>query len=67
MAGVDAAALDSLGLSVGVALVAGLGLAYGWRLYQRCPHCGRVVRRVFRGWLRCHACGRQYRRGLRVR
>jgi hypothetical protein len=67
MTAVIVAGVDSLAVSVGVALVAGLGLAYGWRLYQRCPHCGRVVRRVWRGWLRCSACGRQYRRGLRVR
>lgn len=58
---------SSLTLPVGVVLVAGLGVAYGWRTYQRCPHCGRVVRRVFQGWRRCHGCGRQYRRGLRVR
>ncbi len=57
----------SLTLPVGVALVAGLGLAYGWRVYQWCPHCGRIVRRVFSGWLRCPGCGRQYRRGLRLR
>jgi len=67
MAAVDAAGLDALAVPVGVALVTGLGLACGWRLYQRCPHCGRVVRRVSRGWLRCNGCGRQYRRGLRVR
>ncbi|MBI4636296.1 MAG: hypothetical protein HY727_08100 [Candidatus Rokubacteria bacterium] len=48
-------------------LVAGFGLYYGFRTYQRCPHCGRIVRRVFQGWLRCKGCGRQYRRGLRVR
>jgi hypothetical protein len=40
---------------------------FGVQRYQRCPHCGRIVRRAFRGWLRCTACGRQYRRGLRVR
>jgi len=53
-------------LVVGVAIVAGLGLLYGRRRYQRCPHCGRIVRRVVRGWRRCPSCGRQYRRGLRV-
>ena len=66
MTGVDGVLGNSLTLSVG-ALVAGLGLAYGWRTYQRCPHCGRVVRRVFTGWKRCQSCGRQYRRGLRLR
>jgi len=49
------------------AVAASLGLIYGMRAYQRCPHCGRIVRRVFRGWKRCHGCGRQYRRGLRLR
>jgi uncharacterized protein (DUF983 family) len=52
---------------VGIAVVVGLGLIYARRLYQRCPHCGRVVRRVVQGWLRCGFCGRQYRRGLRLR
>jgi hypothetical protein len=47
-----------------VAVVAGF---YGWQKYQLCPHCGRLVRRVFRGWLRCTHCGRQYRKGLRLR
>jgi hypothetical protein len=51
---------------VAVVLALGLGL-YGVQKYQRCPHCGRLVRRAFQGWLRCTACGRQYRRGLRVR
>ncbi len=36
---------------VGIAVVVGLGLIYARRLYQRCPHCGRVVRRVVQGWL----------------
>jgi len=54
-------------LALSVAVVAGLGLLYGWRAYQRCPHCGRLVRRVVQGWRRCAFCGRQYRRGLRVR
>jgi hypothetical protein len=48
------------------AIVAAAGY-YGWQKYQRCPHCGRFVRRVFRGWLRCPHCGRQYRKGLRLR
>ncbi|MBI3825883.1 MAG: hypothetical protein HY294_07800 [Candidatus Rokubacteria bacterium] len=52
---------------VGVAVAAGIGLFYGCRSYQRCPHCGHLVRRAWRGWRRCVACGRQYRRGLRVR
>jgi uncharacterized protein (DUF983 family) len=52
---------------VGVAVATGLGLYAGWRAYQRCPHCGRFVRRVIRGWKRCPHCGRQYRRGLRLR
>jgi len=52
---------------VGVAVVVGLGLIYARRTYQRCPHCGRLVRRVAQGWLRCGFCGRQYRRGLRLR
>ena len=51
----------------GALVVAGLGLAYGWSMYQRCQHCGRVVRRVFRGWKRCKGCGRHYRAGLRLR
>ncbi|MBI4246906.1 MAG: hypothetical protein HY614_06925 [Candidatus Rokubacteria bacterium] len=54
-------------LLLGIAIVVGLGLVYGWRTYQRCPHCGRIVRRTLRGWRRCTFCGRQYRRGLRVR
>ncbi len=55
-------------LLVGIALAVGVGLvALGYRTYQRCPHCGRVVRRVLRGWRRCPTCGRQYRRGLRLR
>ena len=52
---------------VGAAVLAGLGLAWGWRLYQRCPHCGRVTPRVYAGWKRCRHCGRQYRKGLRLR
>jgi len=54
-------------LVVGVALAVGLGLYWGLRNYQRCPHCGHIVRRVAQGWLRCRACGRQYSKGLRVR
>jgi tRNA(Ile2) C34 agmatinyltransferase TiaS len=49
-------------------IVLGLGVLYGAQKYQRCPHCGRIVRRaVTQGWLRCPGCGRQYRKGLRVR
>lgn len=51
---------------IGALLVAGLALL-GVQRYQRCPHCGRIVRRVQQGWLRCTSCGRQYRKGLRVR
>jgi len=54
-------------LVIGAALAVGLGLFWGWRNYQRCPHCGRIVPRVSQGWFRCRACGRQYRKGLRVR
>jgi hypothetical protein len=52
---------------LGLAVVVGVGLLLGWRSYQRCPHCGRLVRRAVQGWKRCGSCGRQYRRGLRVR
>ncbi|HZF04686.1 MAG TPA: hypothetical protein VE932_10185 [Patescibacteria group bacterium] len=52
---------------VGGAVLAGLGLAWGRRRYQRCPHCGRVTPRVYVGWKRCRHCGRQYRKGLRLR
>jgi len=52
---------------VGAAVIAGLGLAWGSRYYQRCPHCGRVTSRVYEGWKRCRHCGRQYRKGLRLR
>lgn len=52
---------------VGIALTAAVGLVFGWRTFQRCPHCGALVRRVVRGWKRCHRCGRQYRKGLRLR
>ncbi|MBM4442841.1 MAG: hypothetical protein FJ027_20695 [Candidatus Rokubacteria bacterium] len=35
----------------------------GAALYQRCPHCGTLVRRArSRRWLRCRRCGRQYNR-----
>ena len=51
---------------LGIGIVAGL-VVFGWRIYQRCPHCGWPVRRVTQGWKRCPHCGRQYSRGLRVR
>ncbi|HKB26543.1 MAG TPA: hypothetical protein VKG64_16015 [Methylomirabilota bacterium] len=67
MLAVDAV-LSAPPLVIGVALAAGVGLlVVGWRVYQRCPHCGHLVRRVAQGWRRCGACGRQYRKGLRVR
>lgn len=44
------------------ALVAALALAR--RYLQRCPHCRRLVRRAYRGWLRCPSCGRQYHRSV---
>src|SRR4029450_5577510 len=28
-------------------------LVFGWVTYQRCPHCGYLVRRVSQGWRRC--------------
>jgi hypothetical protein len=62
------AVLSAPPLVVGIAVAVGLGLIlYGWRVYQRCPHCGHIVRRASRGWHRCGSCGRQYRKGLRVR
>lgn len=54
-------------LILAAALVSGVAVAIGSRFYQRCPHCGRLARRVFQGWRRCGHCGRQYRRGLRLR
>ncbi|PYM90785.1 MAG: hypothetical protein DME04_21695 [Candidatus Rokuibacteriota bacterium] len=59
--------LSSPPLIIGVAIAAGIGLVFGWMNYQRCPHCGHLVRRAGQGWRRCGACGRQYRRGLRIR
>jgi hypothetical protein len=35
------------------------------RLYQRCPHCRRLVRRTYSTHRRCRWCGRQYYVGLR--
>ena len=54
-------------LVLAAALVSGIGLVIGARMYQRCPHCGYLARRVVQGWRRCRHCGRQYRRGLRLR
>jgi len=36
------------------------------RLYQRCPHCHRFVRRAYARHLQCPRCGRQYYYGLRA-
>jgi NADH pyrophosphatase NudC (nudix superfamily) len=59
--------LPVLPVVLGVAVVVALAL-WGWRqLYQLCPHCGALVRRVHAGWRRCRRCGRQYRLGLRLR
>mgnify|MGYP001598529816 CR=1 FL=1 len=52
-------------VAVTVVIIATFGVVFGWRNFQRCPHCGWIVRRAFRGWLRCPRCGRQYRKGLR--
>jgi NADH pyrophosphatase NudC (nudix superfamily) len=49
------------------ALLSGVALVIAARIYQWCPHCGHLARRVFQGWKRCRHCGRQYRRGLRLR
>jgi len=63
---VDVGLFDALPLA-GATLVVVLAIWGGWRLYQRCPHCGRLVRRVTVGWRRCGHCGRQYRKGLKLR
>ena len=47
-------------LVVGAAIATGLGLVFGLLAYQRCPHCGHIVRRASQGWRRCGSCGRQY-------
>jgi|GEM_PF-1905080 len=54
-------------ITLALAAVAVAGLAVAYQRYQRCPHCGRLVRRVVKGWRRCGGCGRQYRRGLKLR
>jgi len=47
------------------ALVVVVGASgYVYRIMQRCPHCGRLVRRAVRGWFRCPHCGRQYHRSV---
>jgi tRNA(Ile2) C34 agmatinyltransferase TiaS len=51
-----------------VAVVVAVGLYFLISLrYQRCPHCGGIVRRAKRGWMRCRRCGRQYHRSVRLR
>jgi hypothetical protein len=67
--------LDWMGRGFGLVLpetfipVALAVVAAAWfllsRVYQRCPHCRRVVRRVRAGTVRCRHCDRQYYRGLR--
>jgi len=37
-----------------------------WHRFQRCPHCGTIVRRSWSlRWLRCAHCHRQYNRSVR--
>jgi len=37
-----------------------------WHRFQRCPHCGTIVRRSWSlRWLRCAHCRRQYNRSVR--
>ena len=50
-----------------VVLFVMLVISIAGRRFQRCPHCGHVVRRVYRGWLRCGSCGRQYHRSVHLR
>jgi hypothetical protein len=59
-----------LGISpivLGVVVIIAVAAWGWWQVYQFCPHCGAVARRVREGWRRCRRCGRQYRRGLKVR
>lgn len=49
-------------IAAGVAVA--LAMAYLHRIFQRCPHCGRIVRRALRGWFRCRHCHRQYHRSV---
>src|SRR3972149_6562937 len=51
---------------VGVVLATGLGLLLSWHTWQRCPHCGRLARRVTQGWRRCRARGRRGRQHPRA-
>jgi hypothetical protein len=60
-------ALGGSPVVLGTVAVVALVAWGGWQLYQFCPHCGALTRRVQHGWLRCRRCGRQYRRGLRLR
>ena len=53
-------------LAVAAAVALGLYFLISLR-YQRCPHCGGIVRRAKRGWKRCRRCGRQYHRSVRLR
>ena len=49
-----------------VAVISVALLAVVWQRYQRCPHCGRIVRRSWSlHWLRCTHCHRQYNRSVR--
>ena len=54
-------------LLVIVAVVALLLYLLLAQLYQKCPHCGAIVRWARRGWIRCRRCGRQYHRSVRLR
>jgi len=38
--------VESTVLAVAIAVAAGVGLVIGLVTYQRCPHCGHLVRRV---------------------
>ena len=51
-------------LLIAATVVVALALAYLRSIFQRCPHCGRVVRRALRGWFRCPHCQRQYHRSV---
>ena len=53
-----------LSLLIAAAVVVALAIAYLCRVFQRCPHCGRIVRRALRGWFRCPHCHRQYHRSV---
>lgn len=49
---------------IGALVAVILAYAYLRRVFQRCPHCRRVVRRALRGWMRCPHCHRQYHRSV---